>query len=106
MKFIDKLNKLVKENPEAEIKFNVSEDTSFYEYSCLLLSEEGAWVSLEELCLDNGMYYDLEELMDKVNDEIWDNHRDMTDCEYELYLEDYVDVNYKFEKIIVVRLGE
>lgn len=105
-KFTNELNKLVLENPTARVKFNVSEDTSFYEHSCLLIDEENAVVNLEELCLVDDKYYDLEELTDKVNDEIWDDHNDLNDREYEEYLENHIEANYEFEKIIVVRLGD
>jgi len=103
---ITKLAELQKLHPEATVKFNVSEDTSFWEHSCLYVDECDSSVTYVELTQYKEYLVDMEELKENIWDELSSNdeYNDLTEGEFEELVECQCD-KYKFDKCIVVRIG-
>lgn len=100
LSFIDKLNKVVKENPDAQIKFQVSEEIDFWEHSSLLLDSSIASILVENLTDYNGKLVDQEELEDTL---IYDSDKDLIGEELALNVKVRLS-KYRFEKYIIVNL--
>ena len=105
MRVNEKINKLLLENPDAQIKFLTNEDVSFYEHYSLYIDESNTSVTLEKLAEYDGKLLDEDDVYDEVFNRLdFDVINDgVLDTELEEKAKEEVET-YKFEKTIVVRL--
>ena len=100
MNWLDEVNKLKKENPDAIIYFEVcAGDFDLYRWSCEVTSK--AKVAIEELTLYDNKYVEIEDLRAMLIDEIYTGE---DDDKFKIRLDAEV-AKYKFDTAIVVRVG-
>lgn len=96
------LLKLMLENPDTPIMFfsyndNIYEDDSYTAYTDF-------YVDIEELALDDGVYLEYDDIVEKYNDVFYNKpgYKDLSDDEFDKAIEDYINKNCIFEKYICV----
>lgn len=99
----NKLKELILKNPELPIMVMVSEyDCDFDEFSTVALNIANC--SIEELCLYDNKYVDVEDLEDLLRDRLADlvEFKDLNDEEFDEAVNQYMENNYEMKKYIVI----
>lgn len=103
----EKLKKLIQENPELPLVFNVYTDNIDTDYSCIVF--EGCTCKIETVYFTDDRSYDdfddiLDDFMCNLEDE--DEFKDLSDEDYEEAVKKYIEKNVRHYKAIVISTGD
>lgn len=103
----EELRKLIAENPDLPLVFNVYTDNIDTDYTCMVF--EGAVSCKVETVYftDNRSYDDFDEILDDLMDYFCDEeeYKDLLDADYEEAIKKYIEENVRHYKAIVVSVG-
>lgn len=103
----EKLRKLIAENPDLPLVFNVYTDNIDTDYNCQVFEGTISCKVETVYFTDDRSYDDFDEILDDLMCYLADEeeYKDLSDDEYEKTIEKYIEENVRHYKAIVVSVG-